>query len=112
MNGVEVAIYASTIAIGVGMWQEWQEKRRERLHALAARQPLGRTWVRVQYRATPKVIIPVRVVDGGRKELVYWLNAVRDTPFETYDLKSYADIMATVTPDEAQAITQAKEFLS
>jgi len=69
-----------------------------------------RKWLAIKQSESESIQIPVRVKDTGKKELLHDLNIVRNTPFETFD-GSYEELLATVTPEEADTIKEMREFL-
>lgn len=105
-------LFVSLIALGYGyeLYAKSAEKRAlNRYHKIHSQQPI-RTWATIKKNEIPEMKIPVRIIDSGKKELVHNLNIVRDTPFATYDM-NYNELLATVTPEEAQSIQELKEFL-
>ncbi len=105
-------LFVSLIALGwcYELYATHAEKRAlARYHKIHSQQPI-RLWVAVKKIQKPEMKIPVRVIDSGKKELAHNLNIVRDTPFATYDM-NYNELLATVTPEEAQSIQELKEFL-
>lgn len=111
MQGIfYLSVFLIVLGYGYELYAKSAEKRAlNRYHKIHSQQPI-RTWATIKKIQKPEMKIPVRVVDSGKKELAYNLNTVRDTPFATYDM-SYNELLATVTPEEAQSIQELKEFL-
>jgi len=111
MQGIfYLSVFLIVLGYGYGLYDSHAKKRAlNRYYKIHMSQPI-RTWATIKKIQKPEMKIPVRVVDSGKKELAYNLNTVRDTPFATYDM-SYNELLATVTPEEAQSIQELKEFL-
>lgn len=112
MNGYEVMFFGAFFIGMAGVAVEYLNKKG---HLLGGKRysttpRFIRTWYPVKYIPSEQPVI-VKVIDSGKGELVSYLNTVRDTPFQRYDRMSYDQVLATVTPEEADKIKELKEFL-